>query len=105
MAKEYEPKYSSLYQLSELIKKYGPGSTLGYVFEQSQGQYKYKCPKCNGRGYNKCMYNGYPDRLPDSGYVFEEAYKDVECDVCNGIGYTKEEMIPNYVQDGWKLKQ
>jgi hypothetical protein len=89
MGKIYEPKYSPLYKLSKLLDKY-------------------KCPKCNGRGYIKCMYNGYDGELPDSrgyNYVFEEAYKDVECDVCNGIGYIKEETILNYIQDDLKVKQ
>jgi hypothetical protein len=108
MAKEYVPKCSTLYKLSLFIDKYGANATLKDVFEQHQGPYKYKCPKCNGRGYIKRMYNGYDGELPDSrgfNFVFEEAYKDVECDVCNGIGYTREEMVPNYVQDGWKVKQ
>jgi hypothetical protein len=105
MAKEYEPKYSTLYKLSELINKYGANATLEYVFERNQGPNKHKCPKCNGRGYIKCTYNAYPSGLPDSGWVYEEAFKDVKCDVCDGIGYTKEEMIPNYVQEGWKVKQ
>lgn len=105
MDKNYEPKYSSLYKLSELMNKYGANATLEYVFEHSQGPYKYKCQKCNGRGYIKCKYNAYPKGFPDSGFVYQEAFKDEKCDVCDGIGYTKEEMIPNYVQDGWKVKQ
>ena len=103
MAKKYEPEYSFLYKLSELLDKYGPDATLGDIFEQSKGPYKYKCPKCNGRGYNKCMYNGYEGELPNNGftYVFEEAYRDEKCDICNGIGYTEKEMIPC----DWKVKR
>jgi hypothetical protein len=71
MAEKYEPKYSSLYKLSALVEKYGKDATIEYIFEKCQGPYKYKCPHCNGSGYIRRAYNGYTDRLPDSGYVFE----------------------------------
>jgi DNA topoisomerase-1 len=64
-----------------------------------------KCPKCDGRGYIKCKYNGYPSGLPDSGWVYEEAFKDVKCDVCNGVGYTEKPMKPKMVQDGWEVSE
>ena len=44
-------------------------------------------------------YNGYPKGLPDSGFVYEAAYKSVECDLCAGEGYTREEYL-----DTFKLK-
>ena len=101
MGKTYEPKYSFLYKLSKLLDKYGKDATFGYVFERAKGLYEYKCPKCNGRGYiKKCRCIVYPKSSD-----YEEVFIDVKCDICDGIGYTKQEIIPNYVQNGWKVKQ
>ena len=53
--------------------------------------YTFKCPICNGNGKVKKTYNKYPSNLPDSGYVYEEGVKNVNCDFCDGIGYLKNE--------------
>lgn len=52
-----------------------------------------KCPKCEGHGYYNLSVNVYPSGLPDSGWAFEQGWKRKTCDVCNGDGYTKEEVF------------
>lgn len=54
----------------------------------------YKCPKCNGEGGEQKRYNAYPSGLPDSGWVEEWKFKYVQCDLCEGHGYTKRELKP-----------
>lgn len=98
---KYEPKVGEVYKLLELRKRYGD-CTLSELIEKLKGSNVHECPKCNGRGYVKVEYNGYPSGLPDSGFVHEAAYKDVECDVCKGIGYTAYKMHPRMIQDGWE---
>ena len=101
MSSQYEPKYSAAWKLNNLRQKYGD-CTISELIKRVQGDYIYKCPKCNGRGYIKVEYNGYPNGLPDSDFAYEAAYKDVECDICNAVGYTKKPMKPRMVQDGWE---
>jgi hypothetical protein len=102
---KYEPKYSEAAVINNLIAQYGPKTTLEDLLRHKLNNNIYKCPKCDGRGYIKCKYNGYPSGLPDSGWVYEEAFKDVKCDVCNGVGYTEKPMKPKMVQDGWEVSE
>ncbi len=82
--------------------QYGEDFTLGERLKKVQGNKIYKCPKCNGVGHITVEYNAYPKGLPDSGFVYERAFKDVKCDLCNGEGYTAHEYKPKMVQDGWE---
>ena len=88
--------------VKNLVDKYGADVTLGQLLVKIQGKKIYECPKCRGKGYVTVEYNGYPTGLPDSGFVYSAAYKDVECDLCNGEGYTDHEMKPKMIQDGWE---
>ncbi len=85
-----------------LIDTYGTNTTLGEVLKKIQGNKIYKCPNCHGQGFKTVEYNSYPNGLPDSGWVYEAAYKNVECDLCKGEGYTDHEYKPRMIQDGWK---
>lgn len=62
---------------------------------------KFECPKCHGSGIIHEKYNAYPSNLPDSGWGELWRYRDKECDLCNGEGYTDHEYKPKMVQDGW----
>lgn len=75
-------------EVKALIDMYGADATLGQVLNKLQGNKIYKCPKCEGKGFITVEYNGYPDNLPDSGFVYEPAFKDIKCDLCKGDGYT-----------------
>ena len=88
--------------VKELVDAYGPDLTLGEMLKKIQGNKIHKCPKCNGQGFIRVEYNGYPRGLPDSGWVYEAAYKNVECDLCKGEGYTDREYKPKMVQAGWE---
>lgn len=87
----------------DLIKIFGENTTLKQVLLIVSGGRKHKCPKCNGKGKITVEYNGYPKGLPDSGFVYEAAFKDIECDICKGEGYTREEYKPKYIQDGFEV--
>jgi len=89
-------------EVKGLVDRYGADMTLGQVLIKVQGNKIYKCPKCEGKGFITIKYNSYPKGLPDSGWVYEPAYRDVECNLCNGEGYTDHEYKPRMVQDGWK---
>ena len=89
-------------EIKGLVDAYGANTTLGEILKKVQGNKIYKCPKCNGQGFITIEYNGYPSGLPDSGWVYEAAYKDVECDLCEGEGYTAHKYRPKMVQNGWE---
>ena len=73
--------------LIKLLNKYNKDTTLGEVLEKEGWSEHYRCPKCNGKGTNKIKVK--EGRM---GY-WEAEYKDKKCDVCNGQGYTKKEII------------
>lgn len=102
MSKVYEPRYSTPYIINELIGQFGSDAKLIEVFGCFIGVRKFRCPKCKGRGYIKVEYNSYPPGFPDSGFVYEAGYKDIECDLCKAFGYTEKKMKPKMVQDGWE---
>jgi predicted methyltransferase len=91
-----------IYEVKLLINEYGEDLTLAELLKIVQGNNKFQCPKCEGKGYNITTYNAYPEGLPDSGWVYNEGRKEVTCDVCNGIGYTKKQLKPKMVQVGWQ---
>ena len=91
------------HEIVDLIKIFGEDATLKQVLLTISDGRKYKCPKCEGKGKITVEYNGYPKGLPDSGFVYEAAFKDIECDICKGEGYTREEYKPKYIQDGFEI--
>lgn len=91
--------------IKNLISLYGKDTTLNDVLKNIQKNKIYKCPKCNGEGSIIVRYNAYPSGLPDSGFVEDWQYKNVECDLCHGEGYTDKEYIPKMIQDGWEVKR
>jgi len=91
------------YEVVDMINIFGENATLKQVLSIVSGGRKYKCPKCDGKGKITVEYNGYSKGLPDSGFVYEAAFKYIECDICKGEGYTREEYKPRYVQDGFEV--
>lgn len=89
-------------EVVDMINLFGENATLKQVLLIVSGGRKYKCPKCDGKGKITVRYNSYPKGLPDSGFVYEEAFKDIECDICKGEGYTREEYKARYIQDGFE---
>lgn len=83
-----------IFEIEELIKKYGEKANLIDVLNNEKGNYKYKCPKCEGKGILIETYNAYPTFLPDSGYVYKEGIREIKCDLCNSKGYTEKEYKP-----------
>ena len=94
-----------IHEAVTLVTTYGPDITLGELLKQIQGRKVHKCPKCNGTGEITEEYNGYPSGLPDSGWVYEPAYRTVTCDLCKGEGYTGKLMKPRMIQDGWEEEE
>lgn len=75
-------------------KTYGENTTLAELLKEIQGNKIHKCPKCSGTGKitkkrNKAQYWECCD---------DYEYYDVECDLCNGQGYT-EHMYKVYTTD------
>lgn len=89
-------------QIKGLIDQYGEQATLEEILRRVQGNKVFKCPKCNGKGYVTTEYNGYPSGLPDSGFVYEPAFRQETCDLCKGDGYTSHKYKPKMIQDGWE---
>lgn len=95
--------------IKQLITKYGEETSLKDALHKYITPYFFECPKCHGYGYSTEEYNGYPDGLPDSGWVYEPAYKKIRCSLCLGIGYTREEYVEKshteVVVDGYEVKK
>lgn len=93
-----------IYEVEELINKYGEGTTLREVLDKMKGNDKHKCPKCKGKGYLVETYNAYPTCLPDSGFVYKEGLREITCDLCEGKGYTNKEYKPKIKTEiiGWE---
>ena len=91
-----------IFELMMLCDRYGMDTTLGEVLKREQDGRIYRCPKCGGEGLITIEYNGYPSGLPDSGWVYEPAFRKENCDLCQGQGYTKIPYQPKMVQDGWE---
>lgn len=86
-------------EIIELCEEYGENITLGDLKRIIQGNKKYECPKRKGKGYTVEEYNAYPRGLPDSGWVYEAGYRNIPCDLCNGIGYTENKYKTKMVQE------
>jgi len=84
-----------------LINDYGDKATLSDILKIVADGRIYECPKCNGLGYTVVEYNAYPEGLPDSCGVYEPGFKNVECDICQGEGYTREKYEPKYKLEGY----
>ena len=94
-----------IFEIMELIQTYGNDVTLGDIYTKICDGRIYKCPECNGKGSYTVEYNAYPSGLPDSGFVYEAGYKNVECDLCGGEGYTKIKYKPKMIQKGWEVDE
>lgn len=79
-----------IYELEELVSLYGPYMTLEDLVDALKGDRVHKCPKCHGKGFNLEYYNSYPSGLPDSGFVYQKASREIKCDLCHGFGYTED---------------
>lgn len=91
-----------VFEIMMLCERFGYDAKLSDVLDKVRAGRVYECPKCHGVGTIKEEYNGYPSGLPDSGFVYEAAYRTVDCDLCQGHGYTKDKYVPRMVQDGWE---
>jgi len=86
---------SNLHYLVSLKEKFGADCTIGEVVRQVQGKNIHQCPKCGGVG---SFY--IPESYGCDGQEYHPA-KNIECDLCKGIGYTDREYRPKMVQKGW----
>jgi hypothetical protein len=84
--------------IKNLIADYGESTTLKDVLKKVQGNRKYKCPKCGGSG--KITIRKDVAEYWECSDRYE--YNSIECDLCNGEGYTEHEYKPKMVQDGWQ---
>lgn len=94
-----------IHELEKLAKCYGYNVTISELIFKFKEDKPYMCPKCKVIGIQEVTYNAYPSGLPDSGWVYEPKTKTVDCDLCNGEGYTSVKYKPNMVQQGWVAKQ
>lgn len=82
---EYKTVNPKLVQaVEEITGMFGEDTRLGDVKNLLLGKKKHRCPKCHGKGYTEKEYNSYPTGLPDSGFVYEPAWKKITCDLCGG---------------------
>lgn len=77
--------------IEAFIQEYGEDRTLKEVLNLELPPTKFRCPKCNGKGYILEKYNAYPSNLPDSGWGELWKYREKTCSLCNGEGWTDEE--------------
>ena len=89
------PEKGEIKSIEFLLRKFGPERTVGEIYSGFRNIYKYQCPKCEGTGKDFKKISG------ELGYE-QDRYVEIECDLCKGIGYTKEEYKPKMVQDGWE---
>lgn len=87
-----------IHEVVSLMKDYGENTTLGDLLKKIQGKRIHKCPKCEGSGKvtkrkNTAQYWECCDNWK---------YYDVQCDLCNGEGYTEHQYKPKMIQDGWE---
>lgn len=91
-----------VYEILKLIDTYSSNATLKEILSRVQGERVHKCPKCQGRGYLTERYNAYPSGLPDSDWGQDWRSRNIDCDLCEGEGYTEREYKPKMIQDGWE---
>lgn len=95
---ENEENTMKICDVVRLCKTCGENTTLAELQKEIQGNKIHKCPKCSGTGKitkkrNKAQYWECCD---------DYEYYDVECDLCNGQGYTEHMYKPKMIQDGWE---
>lgn len=94
------------YDIIMLIETHGD-MKLSELVKMMLGDRLYTCPECKGKGVFRKAHNSYPSGLPDSGWVFDEKYmyyRDENCTLCEGHGYTVKEFVPKMIQQGWTTK-
>ena len=79
-----------------LMECYGKDMTLGGLVKKIQGNKTHKCPKCNGTGSIRKQIQAEVWGYRDARYGY------VECNLCNGDGYTEHEYKPKMEQVGWE---
>lgn len=79
-------------QLEEIQKQFG-NRPIADIIEEMKGDNIYECPKCKGKGTERKLV-----RQGDYGYTDDE-YKDIDCPVCKGIGFTNRKMKPKVVTE------
>jgi hypothetical protein len=93
---------SEIQKLIQYRNVYGGEMTIDGLISKIKGDRIYQCPKCSGKGSTSVRCNAYPSGLPDSGWVDDWKYKDVQCDLCQGFGYNNKEYKPKMIQNGWE---
>jgi hypothetical protein len=96
-----EEKPMKICEVVRLCKIYGEDTTLAELQKELQGNKVHKCPKCGGTGKitKKRNMAQYWECCDDWQYF------DVECDLCNGQGYTENVYKPKMIQDGWEKEK
>lgn len=85
----------------ELCQRYGENTTLGELRKKIQGKKIHRCPKCDGKGIlRECV-----NVAEGWEFTYRWEHREVECDLCNGEGFTENEFRPRMVQDGWEVKE
>lgn len=94
-----------IFEVLGLCQTYGNNTTLGDLARKIQGNKIYKCPKCNGAGKIE-TFDTAKDHSMDMGFIPPKGWKRptkiVECDLCDGEGYTAHEYKPKMQQIGWE---
>lgn len=87
-------------KLKKLAATYGKDVSLSAMIRIIQPM-GHKCPKCNGKGTYQVEYNA-----GDLGW-YEPAYRDVQCELCHGKGWTEEEYVKKFktIEDGYEVKK
>ena len=100
MIEDLKTRPTMSYIVEQLMEAYGCDTTLGELFLKLTKGKGYRCAKCEGKGYVLVKYNAH---YPHSGY--ESDYRDKECNLCNGTGFTDKPMKPRMVQIGWEVDE
>lgn len=87
----FQLKINTPAAIRQLIQIHGSDTTLGDVIWKLQKDMPHVCIKCNGKGYITKRINNYPIGLPDSGWVDRFVESKATCDLCHGLGNTKDE--------------
>lgn len=79
-----------VHEIEELVEVHGEDFTLGQLLEYYKGDKIYKCPKCEGKGVLLVEFKpSYMGFIPPINWT--PSMKEIDCDLCNGEGYTSEE--------------
>lgn len=91
--------------IKKTIYESNKGNQFNNPWDAILDEGNYVCPECYGYGEVSEEYDAYPIGLPDSGWSTDMKTRKVKCKLCDGKGYTVDEYIPRYVQNGWMKKK